>query len=357
MASIKQEHGQFIPISAMVMFTIVVFMIGLVNVYIVTRAKLKAQNLADAIATNLATQQAQAYNMVADKNEWLNRMVAGLPSASDNGGDCSLFTARNRTAIPGISCVENTEQNVRNVASLSRRHIFQSRDGAINYAMVVRTVNKAQMKFLQAYNDFIGANAATSSGINGGTTVEELLERDIPELSDDPSIHVFIWNHDKGFDPDEVRELSKGAAKVKRKMQGIDFAVDHDIRVAYNTQGGHGPMSMTFKDLLYGRINYDPGNSQYGRNGPLRGVETPEDVGWLVPDPKMPKIPLDRPGSQEKVGVGVTVSKEVNLGPLGKKLVTATSRAYLVEEGHELKKTGSGSVPIFKPTFWVKLAN
>src|SRR5438105_1869864 len=66
------RRGQFIPISALVMFTIVTMMVAVVNVYRVARAKLKVQNLADAAALNIASQIVHSLNTVTDRNEYLN---------------------------------------------------------------------------------------------------------------------------------------------------------------------------------------------------------------------------------------------------------------------------------------------
>ena len=70
------RSGQFIPISAMVMFTAVMFLVAVANIYKVTRAKLKVQNLADAVALNVASQMASSMNKVTDLNEFMNHMVA-----------------------------------------------------------------------------------------------------------------------------------------------------------------------------------------------------------------------------------------------------------------------------------------
>src|SRR5882762_2190713 len=80
----RTERGQFVPISAMVMFAMVVFMFAVVNIYKVSRAKLQIQNIADGAALNLAAQQAQAYNTVSDRNEWLNHMTASIPSPTED---------------------------------------------------------------------------------------------------------------------------------------------------------------------------------------------------------------------------------------------------------------------------------
>src|SRR5688572_13232299 len=99
MKLLKRNSGQFIPISAMITFSMVIFMVAMLNVYKISRAKLKVQNLADAAALNLASQKAQAFNIVANRNEWLNQMTKDVPSPSDpnaprNVQDCSRFTEK-----------------------------------------------------------------------------------------------------------------------------------------------------------------------------------------------------------------------------------------------------------------------
>jgi hypothetical protein len=153
--TLRSDNGQFIPISAMAMFVMVVFLVALVNIYKVSKEKLKLQNLAEAVALNMAGQQAQAYNTIADRNEWLNHMLPGIDSPSDTTNaaieTCQAFSARNPTAIPGISCVENPFDPQQNLAMARSRHIFLSRDGAIQYALSVYAVNEAQRKFIEAY--------------------------------------------------------------------------------------------------------------------------------------------------------------------------------------------------------------
>ena len=55
MNAIRSRRGQFIPITAMIAFTTVVFLVAVMNVYKVAQAKLKVQNLADAVALNIAS--------------------------------------------------------------------------------------------------------------------------------------------------------------------------------------------------------------------------------------------------------------------------------------------------------------
>src|SRR6267142_615245 len=114
MNALKRNNGQFVPMSAMIMFTMVMFMIAVVNIYKVSRAKLKVQNLADAAALHLASQEARAFNIVTDRNEWLNHMLEGVPSPSDPNApagvkNCDAFNMGpgNDKLVPGISCVEN----------------------------------------------------------------------------------------------------------------------------------------------------------------------------------------------------------------------------------------------------------
>src|SRR5258708_15018012 len=208
MRTLKRNSGQFVPISAMIMFTMVIFMIAMVNVFKVSRAKLKVQNMADAVALNLASQEAQAFNVVADRNEWMNHMLAGADSPSDPRArgdlqDCTAFNERNRILIPGISCVENTGVpdlggSPAQVQKLMSRHLFHSQDGAANYASLIQTINEAQFLFVQAYNSFLGVRSGSSSGSSTAAPAnfEGLLKKDIPDLND-PSFHLITWNSRK----------------------------------------------------------------------------------------------------------------------------------------------------------------
>ena len=53
----SRQSGQMIPIFAMVIFSGMMLLIAAVNVYRVTKAKLAAQNIADAVALTVAAMQ------------------------------------------------------------------------------------------------------------------------------------------------------------------------------------------------------------------------------------------------------------------------------------------------------------
>lgn len=362
---LERKEGQFIPISAMVMFTIVVFMVTAVNVYKISRTKLKLQNLADAAALNLAAQHAQAYNIVADRNEWLNRMTAGIPSPSDpnapaNVRDCSVFA--NPRLIPPIACVENNfpvnsrQVNTRKVWN-ARGDPRTAKDGAIGYAMLIYTINTGQKLFLKAYNSFIGdqsAGTGSASSTSGPSNFEGLLKADIPELANDSGIRLVAWNSgDPGME--EMKDIAANSSGRfnSTRMRGLKFKVHHDIATRYKTN--RGIEATTLGKLLFGRINYGDNNK---KNGPLYGQPF-EDVGWLVPDTaNQPTIQIRKSGtggSTNQVGVGVYVSKDLSVPVVGKVTVAARSKAYVVSSSGQVGD--NSGVPVFKPTYWVKLAN
>src|ERR1051325_10408989 len=64
--SALDSAGQFLPITAMVMFSTVIFLVAVVNIYKITQAKLRVQNLADATALNIASQMASSLNKISD---------------------------------------------------------------------------------------------------------------------------------------------------------------------------------------------------------------------------------------------------------------------------------------------------
>ncbi|OGR89959.1 MAG: hypothetical protein A2992_01135 [Elusimicrobia bacterium RIFCSPLOWO2_01_FULL_59_12] len=365
MNALKRNSGQFVPFAAMAMFTMVIFLIAVVNVYTVSRAKLKVQNLADAAALNLASQQAQAYNLVADKNEWLNHMMKDVPSPNDSGAsaeykDCSAFDGVIGAGkpLPGISCVENdlpigngdVGRLVSRRAPVLKRHVFWSRDGAINYAMVIRTVNQAQKLFVQAYNSFLGAEAGgTQSGNAAPRNFTALLKEDIPDLQD-PSIRLVAWNSANGESAarqqtDSWENQPPDGLAMQAHMAPLEFKVDHDIPVRFYLSNGSKIEARTFSQLLYDCVDWRTGDSEYGRCGPMHATGEPkEPVGWMKP---VENARL-RVNNTHRTGVGVRVEKKVPLPVLGRsKIVHAEAKAYIVE--------GTGAN--FKPTYWVKLGN
>jgi hypothetical protein len=366
MRVLKRNNGQFIPISAMVMFAMAVFMVAIVSVYKVSRAKLKVQNLADAAALNLATQEAQAYNVITDRNEWMNHMTAGVPSPSDpnapaNVKDCSIFNMGkpNDLLVPPIGCVENTidpkskqvfSRRVWTKETGGRGDPRTAKSGAIGYAMLVHTINVAQKLFNQAYNSFLGASGAAASGMNTGpSNFIGLLKADIPAL-DQPNVHLVAWNDGDISQEQALDMVKQNNSNFVARMKPLKFKIHHDIATRYQTN--KSIEATTLGNLLYGKINYGPANQM---KGPLYGQPW-EDVGWMVPDGNaMPKIPVPGPqGSKgNQVGVGVYVSEEIKFPVIGTVSVGARSKAYVVNGSGEAGENG----PIFRPTYWVKLAN
>jgi hypothetical protein len=339
----RSERGQYMPISAMIMFTLVVMMVAMVNVYKVSRAKLKIQNIADAAALNLATQQAQAFNVVADRNEWLNHMVEGIPSPSESNAagfaDCSAFTAARKALVPGVSCVENA-------GGSKNRHIFNTEQGAANYASIVQTINEAQSLFVSAYNSFLGdrSRMASSAGVTGGpSNFSGLLKNDIPDLKD-PAISLQAWNA-AGAEPqyDDMEKMPDG---IQANMQGLQFKPHHDIATAF------------FKKRCLGKLCVGDAYVQKTTLGELMfGKGSGKAVGWMIPDwNNSPKISVQtKNGISNQVGVGVLVKKDVQIRGVGTIAVSARSKAYVVSSSGESGE--SGNVPRFKPTYWSKLAN
>lgn len=360
---LKNKKGQFIPITGMVLFTMVVFLVAVVNIYHVARAKLQVQNLADAAALNLASQQAQIFNLMADKNEWLNHMMEGAPIPTRGRGqppDCSAFTAANKTLIPGVSCVENNYGNVtkegrkyqKEKDPANARHIFWSRDGAIEYALVIRTVNIAQKLFLAAYNSFIGAPSVVpgAQGSNASPrNFSALLKRDIPALSD-PDIRLVAWNdaskEKKMSTSVEEWESASGGQALKADMVPLNFEIDHDLSTRYFVGEDSDKYIAGNKlgELLFGCVPEGQVKGRkdikYGKCGPNYGQPF-EAVGWMRPV-SPPKVSV--PGASSRIGVGVIVQKKITLPVLGSKVVAATSKAYLMQAGDD-----------FHPTYWVKL--
>jgi hypothetical protein len=344
------ERGQFIPITAMIMFTAVVIMVAVVNVYQVSRAKLKVQNLADAAALNIASQEAQEFNTITDRNEWLNHMVAGVPSPSDSTSGTNPCAAM-PWLVPGISCVENTAPKGRPSALATARHIFHSKDGVTNYAALVKTVNDAQKLFQQAYENFMGVTG--SVGGAGSGSLSDLLKTDIPELQTDPTIHMAVWNSVNGENavnsnqkqtwnnPKNLQPNSNGAEIDSKNMKSIPFTV-HDPEVRYYKQRCLAGICVHNTDIDGGTLgSFLPGS------GP---------VGYMVPDANnAPQIAVQSTGKQ-RYGVGVYIVKQLILPILGPYVVAAQSKAFIVNNSGETG-TLNGNVPVFKPTYWVKLAN
>jgi hypothetical protein len=342
--------GQFIPITAMVAFTTVVFLVGVVNVYKVAQAKLKVQNLADAVALNIASQMASSMNKVTDMNEWMNHMVSGSTSAPGEVPNC---TTTDRSGLPPISCVENDNAD---------RSIFQftSKASASSYAQLVQTINLAQTQFQNAYNNFIGAGTRSNSSIATQSSLNSVLYNDIPELNN-PGTSVFVWNYDSAKPTDqEVQQAAadarlavaqpssntSGQGNLNAQMQALNFQ-PHPVTVTFQTpmpglMSGQLP-NVTAQSL--GRLAAE------GKNQPIG------DIGWMEPAPNQPTLNIG-PTNKPRIGAGAIVIRAINVPILGSVAVKAQAQAFVV--------WGSGTTgidpnvdanhPVFKPTYWVKLA-
>jgi len=396
------RRGQFVPITAMVMFTLVVFMVAVLNVYKVTSAKLKAQNLADAVALNLASQEAQAYNTVSDRNEWMNYMEAGIamPTAVSPGTP-TLPVAGNPCAavvlpwvIPGISCAGNKGPtgNISNMsdsdkALLMKWHVFHDLDyGVKGYASLVQAVNAAQTLFVQAYNTFLGAsNGSGGSGnTSGGSSMKDLLMSDIPELNTDPTIHMVTYNTTAGEQTADGQvknwmnahsgpAVPGASADIQTQMQPLNFAIK-DIEVRYYDKsclvGDAGCVNnnVSMPTTLGASV---AGPSAFG---------PPDAVGYMVPAnvaaadqsgahytytgppnslPPQLYVTGDNGSTKQRTGVGVSIVKDVDLPILGRTVnVVAKSKAYIVSgSGKTGEVDPQSNIPTFQPTYWVKLAN
>jgi len=340
----RGSRGQFIPIAAMVMFTTVVFLMAVIDIYQISRAKLKAQNLADAAALNVATQMAGSINKVADLNEWMNHMVnlgsnvpQSLPGQAPN---CKGIDAD----LPPISCAENATKS-------SSLNIFSLKGNAANYAGLVQKINLSQQMFINAYNNFIGAGTGSNSSISSNSSLRSILMTDIPDLGQ-PGTTVIIWNQR----PPTSESVQAAAAQTTgatpsvlntAAMQPLKFKIN-DIPVTYKTviQVGFGA-SGTFNTVkTLGQLLSSSNNNV-------------SPVGWMEPDTTAtPQIQVTSAnGTETRVGAGAQVILAVRLPVLGSTTVSAKAQAYVVENSGTMgiDPTVDPLRPVFKPTYWVKL--
>lgn len=315
---LKSRRGQFIPISAMVMLTIVVFMSAVANIYQVSRAKLQVQNLADAIALNLAAQEAQHLNTIADRNEWLNHLYANDSGLGTNG------------LLPGLSHAQDAGV------------VFHTQASAQAYARLIATINQAQALFSMTYNAFIGADGSNV------TSLWVQLTQDIPDLAEDPSIHVIVWN-----DARSESSVNAAAESVRRAPNAS--------RSPINTEHMKSLVFTPYDVRVKFRPQSNPTQIQTASLAALLGITSP--IGWMQlkdtggATPFM-NVRIPGKGTQRRIGAGALVTKSINV--MGAPItVTARSSAYVVDGSGSLPKTsdGAGGTPKFSPTFWVKLAS
>lgn len=322
------RRGQFLPISMMVMTTAVLFLGVAINVFRVAKAKLQAQNLADAAALAVAAMQSKSVNVVVDRNEWMNHIYA-----KSGVQDLNLTVHKNR--IPPIS----------------RAHEWNpdSKDLVKEYARLVQTVNQTQKLFQNAYNNFIGAPAAAGTGgvptqSQGANSLHDILS-EIKGLSE-PGVKIAVWNNASREQEAESRvdnltdaDLSKPASdkiNVEASMDRVEYKTV-PLRIK-----GKGE-NKTLKEIL---------------GADARG----EEIGWLQLDmdksPTLSARGVGSGGSQKVLGVGTRVAKRVRgLFGLPGTTVYAKSYAYIVAKSGQSGLTSGTPPKNFKPTYYVQLGN
>jgi hypothetical protein len=313
------QHGQFVPMTTMILFTVVLFLAAVLQIYKVSMAKLKVQNLADAVAMNLASQMAQAINVVTDRNEQLNHLY-----------DDSV--PKNKQLLPKLADVE--------------RHTFEGKVGAIGYANLVKTVNDAQEIFKDNYNTFIGDKTLA----NGAKSMSQILRDDIEDLSD-PSLRVVTWNYQGAEDrarqtAERVQQdPSKVGSQIQGEMIGLKFKT-HDIRTFFyeGKEPFKHPVPCRFSALLAGKTGKALDQTIPG-----------QEVGWKELDTGQGAPLLHPKGTPRvRIAVGAHVVKQVDVFGVSVG-VMATSIASVVP--------GSGAIPVagqtgkldFRPTYRVVL--
>lgn len=365
---VRARDGQFVPISMMVMFSIVVFMAAVVNIYRISQAKLRIQNMSDAIALNLASQQAQLMNIMADRNEWLNHMTGGAYGPLPPGPWDPRF--------PGISFIENDDPDHTKIVP-NGKYAFNSGIGAKGYARLVKGINDAQRVFQDSYNAFFGARSnSPTSAITGGTdSLFDTLALDIHEMRTDPTLQIVAWNNSPRENQarNELDQLAAQnqqphqgqGAKLKSLMEPMEF-IPQDVKIKYlksfdpyigaPTPNFDDPIATTLGKVL---------STAFENSPPDPDADSDLKVGWMKPDPNMPKIKVQTAGQGDpyRIGVGVLVGKNITLYGVGTFKISALSKAYIVPGsglmGEKNSLPGSGSTqqyPAFKPTYWVKLA-
>ena len=339
MRSLKTTQGQFLPISAMAMLTIVVFLVAVVNVYQVTQTKLKVQNLADAVALNIASQEAQSINTVADRNEWLNHLYSDSQGSSTPGSNPCNYNQK--TELPGLSCVYSGNPS---------NFKFNAMTSAQHYASLVKEINDAQQLFTSTYNNFIGA------GTGNTRSLQEILMADITELQTDPTIRIITWNSSNGqqqADTQQQQMMSSAGQNqsnsnlITAYMQPLNFNVA-DVKVDY--------LETKFTPLPTTKTTQATFASLLKQTDPVGWYELPSENDLQA----MPRLKVNvgtGKQSQYRIGAGAYVIKTLNVLGMVPVAISARAVAYVVDDSGSLPVTGQpiSGWPKFSPTYWVKL--
>jgi hypothetical protein len=326
----NNRRGQFIPMATLVMLSVLIFMIGMVNVYRISRAKLKAQNLSDAVSLYLASQMAQSVNMVTDENEWLNHLYV---DTSDPRTAQTAHDPCNRTdphQPPGLGCFYGAKNG--------DGFQFQHQLSFKGYASLVQTINHVQQKFASTYNNFIGA--PTTQGSNGVAMLRGNLLQQFPDLNDS-NIHLITYNS----------EISKTSADTQSKQsfkpsnKPNDPVLDLGYMRPLNFVAD-GTRSFDYKQCGVLRCT-----DAHGTMSSILGTTDP--VGFMKFDERNGTGNIYLNSSKKVLGAGAIVTISVPLIGLGSPSIQAKSSAYVVMSAGSL--TPDQTMGTFSPTFWVKL--
>ncbi len=315
---LNNRSGQFVPMAMMLMFVGVVLLFAVLNIYRVTRAKLEAQNLADAVASAVASMEASSINFTVDRNEWLNTMYA--KNASGNSHQ-----------VPNIS-----EANDYNMGESKSK----------NYAQLVATVNKAQQMYSNAYNRFLGAEGSATSTNAGAGGLKDILQQ-IDGLNT-PDVQVIVYNSNDGQQAADAIGRIIGSQQVP----GMPTATSGP-----NVLTMMQPIPYKTEDVW---IKVDGKN----RTSLSKLLKQPDGtIGWVHPDWDDPRATMNvKTGGGNKsqqIGAGAVVMKRVHMIRFFTDIyVVAKASAYVVRNsGVTLDPNKPGKPPAhFKPTYYIRLA-
>jgi hypothetical protein len=318
---LDSRQGQFIPITALVVFTSITFLVGAVNVYRVARAKLQAQNIADAAALAIAAMEAKEINVVIDRNEWMNHMY---PDADRN---------------------KNNPNQLPNISDASKWGGGSGDNEQQQYAQLVATINQAQQMFQAAYNRFLGDNSSAAGNGGAGGIVDILSE--ISGLKD-RNVQLIIFNTDEG---------QSRAVDFEKTIMQNSSSID-----ANTNAGAHVITAGRMAGVQFKTVDVKLGNGQ----SLSKILKSKDPIGWMRPDWEVKNntgLTMNTtPGqSQSVIGAGAIVIKNVELMLpfIPRKAVIARASAYVVKSSGLSSDSPSNldKAPVqFRPTYYVKLA-
>ncbi len=323
MMRFPNRRGQFIPILGMLVFTSVVLLVAVSNIYKISKAKLEVQNMADAAALAIAALEAKAINVVVDRNESLNHLY-------------EANARRNPNQLPEISNAHRSEMTWDRMGE--------------QYARLVGTINQAQYLFASAYNRFLGADAGSANGTPTQNSGVGSLSDILHEIDGfrDPNVQVFVYNTQagEGYADTGAEQLRQASESGFLTANGGD-----NIHVGQMAPVNFEPVDVKVKDkgVMKSLASY---------------LHSPTPIGWMRPIWQVGpqngiQVKLANGEIQQTIGAGAIVVKRVRLMGFGRISVKSKSVAYVVRRSGV--STGDPHTPDippakFKPTFYVQLA-